>query len=295
MNVLMITGDKNFVSSERFRLQASQVEKLVPVYWGRGALWPKIPKEHFDVVTAQDPFWRGHLAGHLSWWLGAKLNLQVHTDLDVQPWLKRAWAGFNLRKAGSVRVVSEKIKKQVERLGVRAPVHMLPIFVDLSPFQNVQHQPHLQKTILWIGRFESEKDPLLALEVFKAVHAQADTKLVMLGAGSLERTLRAAAGNLPVTFPGWHPPASYLAQADAVLCTSKHESWGASIIEALAAGVPVVAPDVGVAREAGAVVVPKKKLAEAVVEVLKNGQRGELKLQLLNAQEWARQWKETLL
>lgn len=66
-------------------------------------------------------------------------------------------------------------------------------------------------------------------------------------------------------------PAVFLETADVVLCTSLYESWGASIVEALAAGVPVVAPDVGVAKEAGATVVPRAQLAEAVVRVLEEG------------------------
>jgi hypothetical protein len=55
-----------------------------------------------------------------------------------------------------------------------------------------------------------------------------------------------------------------------------------------------VAPDIGVAKEAGAVVMPRERLTEAVIEVLQNRVHGELKLKLLSEQEWAKQWKETL-
>ena len=289
MKVLMITGDKRFGPGHpRFDLQAAQVDKLELLFVGRGNMWPKVPAGSFDVVTAQDPFWRGLFAWIAARRIGAKLNIQVHTS--VLNFLGK----FILRRADSVRVVSEKIKKQVESLGIKAPVQVLPIFVDLSPFVGLQPVPHTQKTILWVGRFEAEKDPLLALEIFKTIHAQLDAKLVMLGAGSLQAALRAAAGNLPVTFPGWRDPKPYLAQADVVLSTSRHESYGASMIEALAAGVPVVVPDVGVAREAGATVAARPDLAQKVIEVLNSGKRGELKLPVLNAQEWARQWKETL-
>jgi glycosyltransferase involved in cell wall biosynthesis len=82
--------------------------------------------------------------------------------------------------------------------------------------------------------------------------------------------------------------------ADVVLCTSKHESWGASIIESLAAGIPVVAPDVGIAREAGAIIMPRSDLGKAVEDVLNSGQRGELRISMPSAEEWARSWRETL-
>jgi len=305
MRVLIITGDKKFFASPRFALQAAQVERLEVVYWGHGSMWPiryvDISKFQPDVITVQDPFWRGFFAWWIARRIGARLNIQVHTDLFAQDSPKRfmAMARFVLRRADSVRVVSEKIKQQVERAGVTAPIRVLPIYIDVSRFNNIVRHPSksdlLGKTILWVGRFEDEKDPLLALEVIKKVPG---AKLIMLGAGSLQGRLQAevARFNLAkdVELPGWQDPAAYLAQADVVLCTSRHESYGASIIEALAAGVPVVAPDVGVAREAGAEIVERSNLAQKVIEVLTSGQRGELKLQLPSAQEWAKQWKETL-
>ncbi len=251
-------------------------------------------------MTSQDPLLRGAFARCAANKIGARVNMQVHMDLQVLPWWKRIFAKTQLRRADSVRVVSKKIKKQVESVGIRAPIRVLPIYIDISKFKNIVRHPSksdlLGKTILWIGRFEAEKDPLLALAVLRQVLAAGiDIRLVMLGSGSLGATLRDNSVGLPVEFPGWRDPAAYLAKADVVLCTSKHESWGASIVEALAAGVPVVTPDVGVAREAGAVIVPREQLAKAVAEVLKSGQRGELQLQLPNAQEWARQWNETLV
>ena len=295
MKVLMITGDKNFEHSGRFALQAAQVDKLEVLYWGRGALFPRLPQEKFDVVTSQDPLWRGLFAWHIARKLGIKLNVQVHTDLAAQPLMRRMLARTVLRHANSIRVVSEKIKKQIERMNIAMPIHVLPIFVDIERFKAVVRRPSVQKTILWIGRFESEKDPASAIRIFKEVCAAGiDAKLVMLGKGSLEQSLRALADSLAVEFPGWRDTQPYLAEASVVLCTSQHESWGASIVEALAAGVPVVAPDVGIAREAGAIIAKREELAIKVAEVLKNDTRGELKLSLPSAGEWAEQWKVSL-
>ena len=67
------------------------------------------------------------------------------------------------------------------------------------------------------------------------------------------------------------------------------------MIEALAAGVPVVSPDVGIAKEAGAIVVEREKLAKAVVGVLTSNVKGELKIPMLSKEEWARKWKESLM
>ena len=297
MRVLMITGDKTFgVGHERYKLQRSVVDELAVVYFGRGAVWPKVPKGQWDVVTAQDPFWRGLFAWRVARHLGAKLNVQVHTDLSVYGWFKHMLAAFVLRKATTMRVVSNKIKQQVESMGIHAKIFVLSVYVDASHFKNLAREPHDKKNILWLGRFEDEKDPLLAIAVYKEVLKNIpDAKLIMLGKGSLESKLReeARAGN-NVEFPGWQDPVTYLSTADVVLSTSKHESWGASIVEALAAGVPVVAPDVGIAREAGAIVAPRAELAKAVVEALHSGTRGVLTLPLLTQDVWARAWVATL-
>jgi glycosyltransferase involved in cell wall biosynthesis len=292
----MITGDKTFgPGHERYELQRSIVDELAVVYFGRGTWWPKVPAGQWNVVTAQDPFWRGLFAWRVAKRFHAKFNVQVHTDLGVYGWFKRALAKYVLGKATSVRVVSNKIKQQVEQMSAHANISVLPVYVDVSRFKNLIREPHGIKTILWFGRFEDEKDPLLAISTFKEVlKSYHDAKLIMLGKGSLEVSLKHAAGGLAVEFPGWQDTAAYLAAADVVLSTSKHESWGASIVEALAAGVPVVAPDVGIAREAGATVVPKLELAKAVIEALHSNTRGVLALPLLTKDEWARAWVATL-
>lgn len=300
MRVLTITGDKSFKPGHpRYDLQRSVVDDLTVVYWGRGSLLPKLPPGYFDVVTAQDPFWRGLFAFVVAKRLGAGLNVQVHADLDGQSLIKRLLAKVVLRRAHSVRVVSEKIKLQVERLGVQAPITVLPVFVDLGRYTSVVRKPHAGKNILWLGRFEEEKNPLAAIEIFTEVLKKVpEAKLIMLGKGTLEPKVIEYAAVLPahkVEVMGWQAnPETFLETADVVLCTSLHESWGASIVEALAAGVPVVAPDVGVAGEAGAIVVLRAQLVEAVVEVLQVGGVGVLKLSLPNAEVWAQEWKKTL-
>ena len=290
MNVLVITGDKKFgPGHERYELQRSAVDVLEVLYWGRGSLWPKLPEGTFDVVTVQDPFWRGLFGWFVAKRKKAKFNVQIHTDLNAQNFFRHVLAQIVVLHADSVRVVSERIKKQIKTW---VKISVLPVFVDVERFTQVVRTP--EQMILWIGRFEKEKDPLLALEIASKVSA----KLIMLGKGSLEHMLREQAVRLNLTdrveFSGWQDPAPYLARAGVVLSTSKHESFGASMVEALAVGVPVVAPDVGIAKEAGAIVVSREQLAEAVKEVLEHGTKGELKLHLPSAQDWAKAWRKTL-
>lgn len=146
MKVLVITGDRSFKPGHtRYDLQRSVVDDLAVVYWGRGSLLPKLPPGHCDVVTAQDPFWRGLFAFVVAKRLSAGLNVQIHADLEGQSLIKRLLAKWVLRRAHSIRAVSEKIKLQVERVGVRAPIAVLPVFVDIAQYTSVVRRPHTAK------------------------------------------------------------------------------------------------------------------------------------------------------
>ena len=133
--------------------------------------------------------------------------------------------------------------------------------------------------ILWIGRLERQKDPHLALEVMAAMAAPAH--LTMLGEGALRESMqqRIFAMNLgsSVTLSGYEPEIeSHLANADALLITSRYEGGPAVAVEALAQGVPVVGTDCSfllqdliACPEAGRIVPSREPgaLATALLEV----------------------------
>jgi glycosyltransferase involved in cell wall biosynthesis len=118
-----------------------------------------------------------------------------------------------------------------------------PVYIRPAPAR-----PRLSggRNILWIGRMEAQKDPLLALETIKALGGVAH--LTMLGDGALrravERRIRAMDLQNRVTLVGHVPEIEpHLAAADALLITSRYEGGPAVAVEALAAGVPVVSTD----------------------------------------------------
>lgn len=97
--------------------------------------------------------------------------------------------------------------------------------------------------VLCIGRLVRQKNFALALDAF--ARARLPQRLIILGEGEQEAMLRARALALGiadrVTFAGYvRDTAPYLAEADALLCSSIYEGYPAALIEALAAGVPVV-------------------------------------------------------
>jgi glycosyltransferase involved in cell wall biosynthesis len=302
--VLMITGDKHLFVQDTPPFDRLQIQKkysdITPVFWGKGALRaPFQVTGDFDVITVQDPFWRGLVGLYISISKKAKLNVQLHADLNSQSFIRRTIAKLVLKRADSIRVVSSKLKTQVEELCVSAQIKVLPIYLDIERFKSVERktQPKAKKNIFWIGRFEDEKNPMFALDILKEVlKSGVDAELIMLGAGALEDKLKkkAKSENLQVTFKGWCNPVSLLASADVVINTSLHEGYGATIVEALATGAPVVSLDVGVASEAGAVITIKDEFATAVTKTLNSNATGELKIPILTKDQWAVEWMKTL-
>jgi glycosyltransferase involved in cell wall biosynthesis len=76
-----------------------------------------------------------------------------------------------------------------------------------------------------------------------------------------------------VFFEGSKDPAPYYALADLVLVTSLYEGYGLVIVEALAVGKPVLSTDVGVARDAGAIIATLDSFAAALSQWFKDGSR----------------------
>lgn len=310
MNVLVITGDKNVLregtpAHERFLLQRSQVGHLEVVYWGKGSFFaPFKVTGQFNVVTVQDPFWRGLVGWVVARRLGASFNVQVHTDLRAQGFIKRFLASFVLRRADSVRAVSKSVAEQLSYLTVQ--VRTLPIYIDLSAVQAATSSsvlsayPDITHMVLVSSRLEPEKNVVEAISAMRDIVKEIPgAGLFIAGDGSerghLEQLAKEWAIEKHIFFLGFRGDIfSLYKEASVLLATSHYEGYGASVVEALAAGTPVVSPDTGIAREAGAVIAATNEYATKVIEVIKSGIRGQLKLDVVGKEAWARAWRNTL-
>lgn len=113
--------------------------------------------------------------------------------------------------------------------------------LDLATPRARVHVP--SNMILCVGRLVDQKNFALALDAFAKLPER--YRLVMLGEGPNLSQLRSQAWKLGiagrVSFEGYVADTSpWLAQADALLATSHYEGYPAALIEALAAGVPIV-------------------------------------------------------
>ena len=97
--------------------------------------------------------------------------------------------------------------------------------------------------VLACGRLTSDKNYPLLLRAF-ATMREASARLVILGEGPERAAIEAEIARLGlgerVTMPGYADPAPYYASASCFAITSDREAFGLVVVEALAAGLPVV-------------------------------------------------------
>ena len=163
--------------------------------------------------------------------------------------------------------------------------------------------PRFKISLLTIARLEKEKRIDRAIDALKAVReAGHDAGLTIVGSGSIEGVLRAKVRDLGleryVEFVGWQDDLkAYFSTADLLLVTSDYEGYGMIIIESLAAGVPVLSTDVGIAREAGAMVVTAEEFSKSLLKWIAGGPRkGELQMSYPYADfdSYVRAWCEDI-
>lgn len=244
----------------------------------------------FEVVTAQDPFETGLVGSFIARAQHVPLHIQVHTDFLAPQFVRHSLYNrprlllvrYVLARAACVRVVSERIKEKIEKHYYRhPPIMVLPIFVDTEKYAHLPRlkHPRFKISLLMIGRIEREKNIPRALDALLAARKEGhDAGLTIVGAGSGEYAVKAYARKLGlerfVECTGWQSDITrYLSMADLVLVSSEYEGYGMVILEALAAGVPVLATDVGIAREAGAIVVRREEFAQALIRWISSGPR----------------------
>lgn len=107
-----------------------------------------------------------------------------------------------------------------------------------------------RRGVLWVGRLEAVKDPLLALSTFFHSASQHDHDLTMIGRGSLYPAVKSAVENSPyrnrIHLIDALPKAELkhrLSSARLVILTSRAEAGSRFLLEALATGVAVVGTD----------------------------------------------------
>lgn len=140
---------------------------------------------------------------------------------------------------------------KLRALGI-GDVDVLPLGVELEDFRPDRRDPALrrelgltddQPLLIYVGRLDGEKKPDVVVEAFRKLPKELGARLVLLGDGPLRGTIEALR-DPRILMPGYvadRPElARWLASADVYVSAMADETFGVSIIEAQASGLPVV-------------------------------------------------------
>lgn len=221
------------------------------------------------IVSSQDPFETSVVGRAVARATSAVHHVQLHGDpFSSNGWkseslsnrIRSVYGQYVVRRARAIRVVSKRAQASLVALGVpREKITILPINQDLSAYMAVgaarTHQADKTCTFLYVGRLSPEKNVATILTAFSLLYSKnKNIRLRIVGEGSLLHSLQALTNELRiqevVSFIPWtHDVASEMAYADVLVLASSHEGYGMVLIEAMAAGLPLVTTNVGCAGE----------------------------------------------
>lgn len=171
----------------------------------------------------------------------------------------RGFADRTARRADAVIAISDGVARHVRtRLPAAAErLHVIRYGVPEPPPADGPRMRRLRETwglprgvtvLLCPARFVEQKDHATLFEALRRRRSQAPVRLVLLGRGPLEETLRAQAADLgeQVLFAGFlDDPDPAFGLCDAVVLASSWEGLGLALVEGAFRGRPAVATAVG--------------------------------------------------
>jgi alpha-1,6-mannosyltransferase len=171
------------------------------------------------------------------------------------------YCGRLYRQFDAVYALSENGGGRLLReLGVE-DVQILPLGVELDDFGPERRDPELRRSLgltdeqpllIYVGRLDIEKRPDIVVEAFRQLPERLGARLVILGQGPQKEQFEAL-GDPRIITPGFVADrvalARWLASADLYVSAMPNETFGVSVIEAQASGLPVVGVDGGAMPE----------------------------------------------
>ena len=136
-------------------------------------------------------------------------------------------------------------------------VGIVPLGVELGDFGPSRRDERLRRSIgvadgepllIYVGRLDLEKKPQIVVDAFRKLPEELGARLVLLGEGPLREEISALNDDRIVT-PGFvrdrQQLARWLASSDIYVSGMADETFGVSIVEAQASGLPVVGVEAG--------------------------------------------------
>lgn len=190
----------------------------------------------FPTVYVNRPFSR---------WLGAPVG-------EAAARLCYAYCGVLYRRFDAVYAMSENGgASKLRTLGV-PEVAVVPLGVELGQFSPAKRDPRLRRRLgiegehpllIYVGRLDGEKRAQVVVEAFRRLPQPLGASLLLLGDGPLREQFKGCERER-IFAPGYCRDrgdlAAWLASSDLYVSGMADETFGISIIEAQASGLPVV-------------------------------------------------------
>ncbi|PIR92485.1 hypothetical protein COU01_01365 [Candidatus Falkowbacteria bacterium CG10_big_fil_rev_8_21_14_0_10_44_15] len=224
-------------------------------------------QNHYDVVWSIMASWSGFAALFfcknssvkflLTLQEGDDLRVPVRKSLMVHHWFKQIF-----QRADYIQCISSYLADWAKKMGATCPIEVVPNGVDLEKYQisNIKYQTNHKsqnqnsKIILTTSRLVQKNGivDLIEATALLITHYSSPVTLVICGDGEERKKLEVKSKQLgiadEVKFMGFVKPEElpkFYAIADVFCRPSLSEGLGNSFLEAMAAGVPVVATPVG--------------------------------------------------
>lgn len=236
---------------------------------------PEIEKNflegHFDVIHVHHPFWMGRKGLRLGQKYHVPVVLTYHTRFDMYadylPFFRmifknrlshRLIKSF-AQKCDAVIAPTTTVKEYLENVGVSRPKLVLPTGLDFSSYQSIeaseidrlkkQYAPGDEVLLCSVSRLAPEKNLDFLISGLKLVKKRSTVpfKCVLIGSGPerehLQELIRSSSLKDEVLLIGSVPPeeiSKYYLASDLFVFSSKSETQGMVLLEAMAGKCPVV-------------------------------------------------------
>lgn len=228
-----------------------------------------VKKLNLDIIHAHQPYLLGGPAKRYARELGIPLVFTNHTQHHkyfsqlpfglaefAVPLMQSLLTGY-ANEADQVIVPSRLMKEKLVAYGVRTPISVIPTGINLQMFARKKKKPVRKKLnipleaplLLVVSRLTYEKQVEFIVEAFPGITKKLDqAHLIIVGEGWERKRLELLSEKLGVAprvhFVGqksYDELADWYAAADCFVYSSAIDSQALVLIEAMAAGLPIVA------------------------------------------------------
>ena len=195
-------------------------------------------------------FYHTHLPSFYARPLTQRLGSMVSQSIESLAWV---YMTYCMKPLDKVLVASDDIYKRLSE-NTNKEVEKVPLGVNLNLFRSQRDHNNVsvggRPVILYVGRLSQEKDLSVLFEAFRLLNRQGAYQLRIVGDGPLRAKTEKFARTTPhVVYEGLIPYGKRLAEtyatADILALPSRNETFGLTVLEALASGIPVVAINQG--------------------------------------------------